>query len=88
MKASQYPDLYPNAFEQALENPVTLVFSTHAKAMSFRVELYRYRWAVRDELPKSRKHYDKLTQVKISVRDKKVILQHKKRSFMEKLNET
>jgi hypothetical protein len=52
------------------------------------VELYNYRYAVRDELPKSRELYDKLQQVRLSVKDKVLLLDRKKRSFVEKLNET
>lgn len=88
MRAAQYPDLYGDAFSRALTEPVKLTFSTNAKAVAFRVELYKYRYAVRDELPKTRKEYDKLMQIKLSINDNLLILECKKRRFVEKLNET
>ena len=88
MRASDYPDHYSEAFAKALDEPVKLTFSTNAKAVAFRVELYKYRYAVRDELPHSRELYDSLSQIRMSIKDKVLLLERKKRRFMEKLNDT
>ena len=88
MKASQYPSVYRDTFAAALDGTIKLEFSSNAKAVAFRVELYKYRYAVRDELPKSRKEYDKLMQIRLSIQDKVLLIEKKKHRFVEKLNET
>ena len=88
MRAKQYPDLYPETFAKALKQTVTLTFSTNAKAVAFRKELYSYRYAVRDELPQSKDHYHSLMKIRMSIKDKTLTLQGKKNSFTEKLNES
>ena len=87
MRASDYPAEYREIFKEALADGVELTFSTAAKARAFRAELYKYRFAVRDELPSSRKHYDKVMQVQLSVKGKVLSLTKKKSKFVEKLND-
>lgn len=87
MRAAQYPDEYPAMFASALKKPVSLVFSTHAKAVAFRVELYKYRYAVRDELPSQRTLYDNVMKVSMSITNKTLTLSTKKAKFVEKLND-
>ncbi len=88
MRARDYPSEYRDAFERALTSPVELRFQRPSSAVAFRVELYKYRYAVRDELPKTKDHYDKLMQIQLSVQGNRLILRRKKAKHMEKLNET
>lgn len=88
MRAEDYPDVYREAFSKAFDGPVTLKFSSNGKAVAFRVELYNYRYAVRNGLPKSKDHYQKIMQIRMSIQDNVLTLQRKKRRFTEKLNET
>ena len=74
-------------FEKAGDTEVTLAFSTHEKAIAFRVELYKYRYAVRDGLPRTRSFYHKLMKVTLSVKSKVLTLSPKKSKFVEKLND-
>jgi hypothetical protein len=74
-------------FEKAGDKPVKIPFSTHEKAIAFRVELYKYRYAVRDGLPRTRSFYHKLMKVELSVKSKVLTLKPKKATFVEKLNE-
>ena len=87
MKASEYPKEYREIFAKALDDGVTLTFSTVAKARTFRVELYKYRYAVRDELPQSNAHYKELMKVALSVANTDLVLAQKKVKFVEKLND-
>ena len=74
-------------FEKAAKKAVVLNFSTHEKAVAFRVELYSYRYAVRDGLPRTRHFYHKLMKVTLSVKSKTLTLSPKKAKFVEKLND-
>ena len=74
-------------FEKALDKEVVIPFSTHEKAVTFRVELYKYRYAVRDGLPRTRSFYHKLMKIELSVKSKVLTLKPKKATFVEKLNE-
>ncbi len=87
MKHDRYPIEYRQMFQKAAEVPVIMRFSTHAKAVAFRVELYKYRYAVRDDLPRSRALHDTVMSISMSIKDKVLKLQIKKAEFVEKLNE-
>ena len=87
MRASQYPREYREVFAEASDATVTLGFKSKAQAVAFRVELYKYRYAVRDDLPKSRDHYLKIMKVKMSIDKKTLTLATKKSKFVEKLND-
>ena len=88
MRANKYPDLYRETFLKALDSPVKLEFSSNAKAVAFRVELYTYRWAIRDELPATKSWYKQIMQIRMSIKDNILTIESKKRRFLEKLNET
>jgi hypothetical protein len=74
-------------FQKALIEPVEMTFTTHEKAVAFRVELYKYRYAIRDGLPCTRALYDDVMKITMSVQAKTLTLQTKKSKFVEKLNE-
>jgi len=85
VRYSEYPDEYRAMFFKALDETVKLQFSHPKKAIAFRVELYKFRYAVRDELPKSKELYDKIMKVSMSITDQTLVLQTKKATFVEKL---
>ena len=87
MRYNEYPSHYREIFEKALKKKVVMVFSTNKNAVNFRVELYKYRYAVRDGLPRTRHFYHKLMKVTLSVKSKVLTLQPKKSKFVEKLDE-
>jgi len=87
VRYNEYPPEYREMFAKALDKEVTIPFSTHEKAVAFRVELYKYRYAVRDGLPRTRSFYHKLMKVTLSIKSKVLTLQPKKSKFVEKLNE-
>ncbi|KKK71736.1 hypothetical protein LCGC14_2910960 [marine sediment metagenome] len=87
MKHDRYPIEYRQMFQKAIKVPVIMLFSTHAKAVAFRVELYKYRYAVRDALPKSQTLYDTVMSIKMSIKGEVLKLQIKKADFVEKLSE-
>jgi len=87
VRYNEYPPEYRKMFEKAGDKEVRLVFSSHEKAIAFRVELYKYRYAVRDGLPRTRSFYHKLMKVELSVKSKVLKLSPKKSKFVEKLNE-
>ncbi len=87
MRAADYPNEYAEIFTRALKAPVRLRFTTKEKAVSFRVELYKYRYAVRDELPQTKTQYHKLMKITMSIKDRTLIIQTKKSKFVEKLND-
>ncbi len=87
MKYDRYPIEYRQMFQKAVEVPVIMRFSTHAKAVTFRCELYKYRYAVRDALPKTKALFDTVMSIRMSIKDKVLKLQIKKADFVEKLNE-
>jgi len=88
MRADDYPQEYREIFEKALREDVVLTFSTHGKAKAFRAELYHYRYAVRDDLPQSKAHYQQIMKVEMCVRNKVLTIKRKKSKFLEKLNDT
>jgi hypothetical protein len=87
MRYNEYPPEYREMFAKARLLPVEIVFTTMAKAIAFRVELYKYRYAVRDALPKTQPLYNKVMKITMSVQNKTLTLQTKKSKFVEKLNE-
>ena len=87
MKYDRYPIEYRQMFQRAVEEPVSMDFTSRAKAVTFRVELYKYRYAVRDALPKTKALYDTIMKIKMSIKDKTLTLQTEKSKFVEKLNE-
>ena len=87
MKYDNYPIEYRQMFQKAVEVPVVMNFSSHAKAITFRVELYKYRYAIRDALPKTKALYETVMKVEMSIRGSVLKLQIKKAEFVEKLNE-
>jgi len=87
VRYNDYPIEYQEMFDRALGKPVELTFSTRAKAVSFRVELYKFRYAVRDALPLTEKRYTRVMKITLSVRNKTLVLQTKKSKFVEKLND-
>lgn len=87
MKHDNYPIEYRQMFQKAVEEPVSMWFTTREKAVAFRSELYKYRYAVRDSLPSSKALYNTVMNVKMSIKGKTLTLQTKKSKFVEKLNE-
>lgn len=87
MRHHEYPDEYPEMFANALVSPVNLTFSTREKAVAFRVELYRYRYAIRDALPHTKRMWKGVMKITMSIKGKTLTLQTKKSKFVEKLNE-
>lgn len=87
MRYDNYPIEYRQMFQKAAEVPVVMRFSSHRKAIAFRVELYKYRYAVRDALPKAKALYDTVMSIKMSIKGRVLILNTKKAEFVEKLNE-
>lgn len=88
MRYHEYPPEYREMFEKATEKEVHFQFSTHEKAVAFRSELYKYRYAVRDGLPRTKSFYHKLMKVELAVKSKSLTLKPKKSKFVEKLNDT
>jgi len=87
MRYDKYPIEYRQMFQKAAKVPVLMMFSSHGKAVAFRVELYKYRYAVRDALPKTKALYDTVMSIKMSIKDTVLKLQSKKAEFVEKLSE-
>ena len=87
MKHGDYPQAYREMFETTLKHRVTMAFSTKEKAVAFRSELCKYRYAVRDDLPRSKALYNLVMKVKMSINGESLSLQQKKSQFVEKLNE-
>ena len=87
MKHDQYPIEYRQMFQKAHDAPVTMTFTVRSKAIAFRSELYKYRYAVRDSLPSTRALYNTVMKIELSVVGRVLILQIKKSKFVEKLNE-
>lgn len=83
MKPSNYPTEYLDLFRSALVAPVEIECESEASAKALRVELYRYRFAVRDQLPATRPLYDELVAVELSVVEKVLILRRKKQGYLE-----
>lgn len=86
MRAKDYPKEYAQIFQKALKEPVTLIFTKHEKATAFRVELYKFRYAVRDELPATKDQYTNLMLIKLSIKNNTLTLTTKKSKFKEKIN--
>lgn len=87
MRHKDYPPEYAEMFANARMSPVNLTFSTHGKAVAFRVELYKYRYAIRDALPHTTLMYNGVMKITMSIKGKILTLQTKKSKFVEKLNE-
>ena len=87
MRYNEYPPEYREMYYTANKHRVTMAFSSKAKAITFRVELYKYRYSVRDALPKTQKLYDLVMKISMSVQNSDLILKTKKSKFVEKLNE-
>lgn len=87
MRYFEYPPEYREMFVKAGKQPVEMVFTSKEKAITFRVELYKYRYSVRDSLPQTKTLYDTVMKITMSVQDKTLTLQTKKSKFVEKLND-
>ncbi len=87
MRYDDYPPQYRQMFQKAVREPVILDFTTKAKAIAFRVELYTYRYSVRDSLPGTKNLYEIVMAIKMSIKGKNLTLTIKKDKFVEKLNE-
>jgi len=97
VKYEDYPIHYPQMFQQALVGAHNLEFSTKAKAVAFRTELYRYRYTVRAGLTPGdrglKEFYDDLMKITLPIKFTQSLntwtltLSKKKLQFVEKLNE-